>query len=362
MDKISVSVPGRICLFGEHQDYLKLPVITAAINLRITVTGTPAQHQKLHIYLPDIHSEEILPLPGDDQELSYNQERDYFKSVYNVLLRHGVKIDRGYDITVRGNIPINSGTSSSSSLIIAWTQFLIQASGNTDPKYRDPEHIAYLGYLAEVEEFGEPGGMMDHYTTAIGGALYLQFSDRVKVTPLSHQLKTFVLGDSVEPKETRQILRRVKFGVLDAVKKIQQEHSEFSLMNAKTDQVSHYRRVLTGSQMEVLEGALLNRDITGQAKHYFSENEFDPAGFGRLLNEHQEVLDRKLKISTSKINRMLKSALDVGAYGGKINGSGGGGCMFVYAPENPQKVAKAIENVGGKAYIIQIDRRPVVDA
>jgi len=29
--------------------------------------------------------------------------------------------------------------------------------------------------------------------------------------------------------------------------------------------------------------------------------------------------------------------------------------MFVYAPENPQKVAKAIEKAGGKAYIIHID-------
>jgi hypothetical protein len=28
-DKFVVSTPGRICLFGEHQDYLHLPVIAA---------------------------------------------------------------------------------------------------------------------------------------------------------------------------------------------------------------------------------------------------------------------------------------------------------------------------------------------
>jgi galactokinase len=29
----SISSPGRICLFGEHQDYLGLPVIPMAINI-----------------------------------------------------------------------------------------------------------------------------------------------------------------------------------------------------------------------------------------------------------------------------------------------------------------------------------------
>ena len=40
------------------------------------------------------------------------------------------------------------------------------------------------------------------------------------------------------------------------------------------------------------------------------------------------------------------------ALGGKINGSGGGGCMFAYVPQNPEKVVEAIEKTGGKAYII----------
>ena len=52
---------------------------------------------------------------------------------------------------------------------------------------------------------------------------------------------------------------------------------------------------------------------------------------------------------------MMDAAQNAGALGGKINGSGGGGCMFAYAPENPEPVAEAIESVGGKAYIIHSD-------
>ena len=69
--------------------------------------------------------------------------------------------------------------------------------------------------------------------------------------------------------------------------------------------------------------------------------------------EHHKILSKVLKVSTSKIDLMLKSALDAGAYGGKINGSGGGGCMFAYCPENPLKIKRAIEDVGGQAYVVQ---------
>jgi galactokinase len=52
---------------------------------------------------------------------------------------------------------------------------------------------------------------------------------------------------------------------------------------------------------------------------------------------------------------MINAANNVGAFGCKINGSGGGGCMFAYAPEDPWSVADAIESVGGKAFLINAD-------
>ncbi|MBT4369578.1 MAG: galactokinase family protein, partial [Candidatus Marinimicrobia bacterium] len=34
---MEISTPGRICLFGEHQDYLGLPVIAMGISLRAKI-------------------------------------------------------------------------------------------------------------------------------------------------------------------------------------------------------------------------------------------------------------------------------------------------------------------------------------
>ena len=51
---------------------------------------------------------------------------------------------------------------------------------------------------------------------------------------------------------------------------------------------------------------------------------------------------------------MIANALDAGAFGAKINGSGGGGCMFAYAPNAPEKVASAIAEAGGQPFIVHI--------
>jgi galactokinase len=356
LSKIRVSAPGRICLFGEHQDYLKLAVITAAIDLRIAVSGQQRSDRIINLDLPDISSREKIELPHSTKQIKYEKKRDYFKSVINLLLREGLALNHGYDCEVHSTIPINSGTSSSSALTVAWTRFLLEDIAADRKPYTDPAYIAHLAYLAEVEEFGEPGGMMDHYVTALGDVQYIEFTDNVSTTKLKEKLGTFVLGDSLEPKDTTEILQRVKFGVLNAINQIHKIDPHFNLIDCTVDNIEKHRGRINQDQIDVLEGAILNRNITQQARICFDKNSIDDKEFGKLLSEHHEILDKKLKISTPKINRMIRQALDAGAYGGKINGSGGGGCMFVYAPENSDKVVRTIEQCGGKAYIVKVDK------
>jgi len=219
----------------------------------------------------------------------------------------------------------------------------------------DAKSIARLAHLAEVIEFGEPGGMMDHYASAVGGILFQQFENDVRLTPLKVKLGTFVLGDSQQAKDTKGILSRVKFGVLDAMQIIQQHEPQFDLATVSLPLIERFKNLLTNDQFEVLQGAILNRNLTQEALKIMQAESFDEKTFAQLLNEHQQVLARLLKISTPKIDAMLSAALKAGALGGKINGSGGGGCMFVYAPHDAEKVKQAIEKVGGKAYLIKAD-------
>ena len=347
---VSVSTPGRVCLFGEHQDYLGLPVVPCAISLRIRIDARPRSDRMVRIAMPDIGATEEFSLEG---ALPYVRERDYFRSAVNVMRRDGFDFPRGFDCTVRGTIPINAGTSSSSALVVSWVNLL--AAMSDQEKSLSPGDCARLAHSAEVLEFREPGGMMDHCAAAYGGVTAIDFTPEFAVSPLPVEPGTFVLGDSGEPKDTKGILARVKQGVLDAVQYLRGRNPGFTLLTAESGSVRGGTAGLSRAQEELLEGTLRNRDITREARRLLGRERIDRRRIGELLTEHQAVLRDVLGISTKRIDAMLDAALRAGAYGGKINGSGGGGCMFAYAPENPRAVADAIAAAGGKPFVISVD-------
>ena len=347
---LTVSTPGRICLFGEHQDYLGLPIIAGAISLRIAIKGKKREDNLININLPDVGLNENFKL---EIPVPYEAERDYFKSVVNVLSNRGFTFSKGTDCEVQGTIPINAGTSSSSALIVSWVNFLALQSDQA--VQLSPENIAQIAYEAEVLEFSEPGGMMDQYSTSIGNLIYLESYPEIRVEKINAKLGSFILGNSHQPKDTIYILARVKKQILDVVKNLKINHPGFSLQTAKADEIDELVNELTAEQNSLLKATIKNRDITRNARELFAQNEIDHKEVGRLLTEHHRMLNDPLQISTPKIEGMIEAALNAGAYGAKINGSGGGGCMFAYAPENPEKVKEAIENAGGEAFIINID-------
>lgn len=347
---LKISTPGRICLFGEHQDYLGLPIIASAVSKRIFIEGTKRNDNKIRINLPNIKSTETINLNG---LLSYTKERDYYRSSLNVLLREGYTFSNGFDCVVHGDIPINSGTSSSSALTVTWINFLSRMSDQS--VILSAEKIAEFAHRAEVLEFSEPGGMMDHYSTSVGNVIWLESVPKIKLEKINSRLGTFVLGNSLEPKDTKAILARVKDGVLNILNELSKKYSDFSIHKIKLDEIEDYKKHLSTEQYELLSGTLMNRDITFKAKKIFETEPFNDMLIGGLLNQHQNILRDVLKISTKKIDRMIDVALNAGAYGAKINGSGGGGCMFAYAPVNSEKVLEAIKMISNDSFIVHSD-------
>jgi galactokinase len=352
---MKISTPGRICFFGEHQDYLGLPVIAAAISRRIQIDGHHRDDDQVLLHLPDLGQTETFRLSEAEH---YDKPRDYFKSTLNVLRRRGLTFSNGVEGTVRGNIPINSGTSSSSALIVSWAHFLDRMSDR--PVGFSPKELGEIANAAEVLEFGEPGGMMDHYSTAIGHVIYLESRPKIHVEALTPVLGTFVLGDSLEPKDTLGILARCRYGMEAVIARVLQNDPEFSIVTTPVEQVSTYRSFLSDDEAALLQANLEDRDILREGKQLLEQSSTaDPAfdaAFGTLLYRHHLNLRDHKRTSTPKIERMMDAALAAGALGGKINGSGGGGCMFVYAPRQAEAVAEAIEEAGGKSYIVQVEQ------
>ena len=341
-----ISTPGRICLFGEHQDYLGLPVIAMAISLRVFLEGKKRQDRKVIIHKPDLGKTETFSL----DDLSYTKPRDYFKSGIIVCKNAGLTFSTGFECEVTSKIPIRAGTSSSSAISVSWIHFLSQIA-DVRPNW-DQQKIGELAYKTEVEEFNEPGGMMDQYSTAMGFLIYIQSEPGITIESINPNLGTFVLGDSCEPKDTMGILNRCRNSRLEIIQKLKMKNptSTIHTLDEGAD-ISD----LNASEIELYKGTLKNRDLLKRALSELENEEPNHESIGQLLSDHHQVLRDVLKVSTPKIEAMMDAASNVGALGGKINGSGGGGCMFAYAPNNPEQVAEAIEKAGGKAYIIQHD-------
>ena len=350
--KIRSSAPGRICLFGEHQDYISFPVIAAALDLNITIEGEVSTGNIIQLHLTDMNEQ----LTFNSNTFKYSSKKDYLKSVVNILKRKNCYKHKAINAAIKGNIPIQAGTSSSSALVVAWIGFLLQSAGHIKRFLKNPASIGELAYLAEVEEFNESGGRMDQYASAIGGIVYINFHNGMKVTKLPVFMKEFVLGDSQQPKNTQKTLKRIRNGYERGFLELSKYLKFKDKFLLSYEETKPFINKVSSDLRPYLQGALLNHKITDAAKDELLKKNPNIKTITNLMNNLQKVLREYLNISTPKLETMIKKSLDAGALAAKINGSGEGGCMFAFCPGKQQEVAEAIKEVGGTPYIINIGR------
>jgi galactokinase len=350
---ITSEAPARLCLFGDHQDYLGLPVIACAISRAITIKARPNNSDYLLINLKDIKEERRIHI---HDQLNNLQARDYFGSAIRVLRKYGCHPSIGYDITIEGTIPINAGVSSSSALNIAWIRFLIEAF-EIDNNFT-PEFLGALGYEAEVIEHNEPGGMMDQYSIALGNIVYLETVKPHNYLSLGTSLNGLVVGVSGIPKKTMGVLSLAKDNALEAIGIVKQHHPDFDIYRASISEISLYVACLPSRLIPYFEAAIKNHQYTKEALVEFNKPILNMEVVGRLMTLHHQVLRDLLIVSVPKIDAMIQAALEAGAYGAKIVGSGGGGCIVALAkPGFEQKVVDAIFKAGAQdAFQVEVSK------
>ncbi len=339
----SICAPGRVVLFGEHQDYLGLPVIPAAIDLQIKITGQKTRNNEISLLLDDIH--QVLTFkPSMDNPLP---KRGYIQSGVRVLQREGIiPINCGINAQIISEIPIKAGLSSSSALTVVWIKFLSELYDHQ----LNPMELTNLAFKAEVTEFNEPGGLMDQMCIAHGYINFQEF-DPIRCTRLLESMSGLVVGDSLETKDTLSTLTNIKHGVFSALE-------EMGVQKVKDIQASDITADIVKEPFarSCLLAAVNNYTYTNQAyeEFYRRGKKFNPDLIGDLMSKHHNILRDELRISTPKIENMIHSVLKAGAKGAKITGSGQGGCMIVFCPGKEELVSKAIEEAGGKAYRVNV--------
>ena len=343
-----VRAPGRVCLFGEHSDYIGLDVIPAAINLTVDVIVYPRDDNLIKISYVDLNETDQFEL---GKKIPYRHKRDYFRSAFNVLSYQGIQPQLGVDIRVEGRIPIAAGLSSSSALSLAAVMTVAQIAR----KNISLDKLIRLAFQVEVAEFGESGGMQDHYASGCGGIIHLDLGNDYRVTRLPAKLDGFVIGDSQETKaDTVGDIEKIKSTVEKEYELISLKVKGFDRRTTPVNCVYELSRKMPNKRRAMAEATLRNRNLTSRAFKVLKSPNPDPNTIGEMLDEHHEIIRDGYSRSTPKIERMIKAAKNAGALCCKINGSGGGGTMLAYAPDSETEVSNAIQKAGGVPYITKI--------
>ena len=347
---LSVKAPGRICFFGDHQDYLGLPVIAATIDRYIYMEASPKEEKTLSIELLDLDQQENISL---DESFDLLPPRDYFRSVIRVLKRAGIHLQQGYYVKIHGNIPIEAGLSSSSAMVVAWVRLLLKLA-QPQHCYSD-EQIAQWSYTAEVLEFNEPGGLMDQYTIALGGMVCLNTING-SYQRLSAPWESVVIGDSGMKKSTLSILSQAKENAIEALEIVKAQHPSFQLEKAGKTTYLQTEDLLPSTLKPYWYAAIHNHLITQEALSLLNQSTIEMKKLGQLINAHQTILQHQIKNTPSSMIEMMEAASAKGAYGTKIVGSGGGGCFVALCSQDSNNnVIEAIETAGARqAFSINI--------
>ncbi len=370
---VTAGAPGRICLFGEHQDYLGLPVIAMAVDLRFSIQWEESSSHPFQLRTPDLGTA-VSTLDIDAPAPAHSD--DFCWGIAQVLKENGFHLPSSGDVTFRSRIPIRAGCSSSSAMSAAWMRLLIELGIHPEKEFlvQNPQLAAFLVYQGEKVKFNGAGGMMDQYACYMGGLVHVfpkmpravadadrgtnrrSFADLLAAIPfgverLPAQIDGIILIDSGEPKDTQGILssvgNRSKRAIADAG-----TLPGFDLVRTSISEWDELATAVPGETRKLVRDQLINRDLCQEGLRMLRTAVMS-ARLGEMLNEEHRILAETLGISTPRIEKARQIALDAGALGAKINGSGGGGTLFAYAPGKTEEVSAALTRAGVRNFIVR---------
>ncbi len=256
---------------------------------------------------------EFIPLEGD---------LILQKAIYNRIIK---EFNQGQPLPITlytySDAPPGSGLGTSSTMVVSILKAMQEALSLPLGEY----DLARLAYEIERKDAKMSGGKQDQYSAAFGGFNFMEFyaEDRVIVNPLR------VKKEIINELESSMILyftgaSRESAKIID--EQIKNVHSK----NTKSIDAMHELKKDALSMKE----ALLKGDIKT---------------FATYLNKSWEAKKQMASsISNEFINRIYDTAIQAGAYAGKVSGAGGGGYMFfIVDPIKKLKVINSLNELGG---------------
>ncbi len=383
-----VSAPARADFLNTHQDYKGLPVVPAALNIRLRVRGRVSGGDLIRVRSLNLLREGE---PYEDEfrlgEISYEERGwfgNYIRAVVNVLRKYGYEGKmKGVELEIDSEIPMGAGLGSSGALEVAVTKFF----GTAFNLGLNVRKVAELSYIAEREELGIPCGRLDQYGSAFGGIIKLETRPPFRVERLRKEDFVFVVVNSgikhstaeIHPKRQREIdegLRQLLEQKLPPRLRdlIRPRHFEVKWEEIREEDLLPYipsiddvpaKRILftirmqrsTELALKILRNERVSRKevmrSTGFTEEYLdrklSLGREDLALLGIVMDYQHTLLRDLYEVSLPEIEKIRDAMLDAGAYGAKISGAGMGGAVIAITDneERGKEILRAGIDAGG---------------
>ncbi len=322
--EIEVRAPGRVNLIGEHTDYNHGYVLPAAIDRSIVIAGRGRSDRTVRLHSLDFNEAAEFNLDSVERDARHPWS-NYVRGVSKFLESDGHTLS-GADLVFGGDVPRESGLSSSAALEVAAVAFWKKLLGLK----LDPVYAVKLARRAENDFVGVPCGVMDQFASALarqGHALFLDCRDlSFRHVPLRADVKIVVCNSGVRralaQSEYELRLRQCRQAVAQlgtaglAVKSLRDVDLEDLEMasDALGDLLLRRARHIVTENARVLEGV---RALEGG----------DLDRFGELMVASHESLRDDYEVSSKELDVLVELARkQPGVFGARMTGAGFGGC------------------------------------
>jgi mevalonate kinase len=291
---------GKTILFGEHFVVYGHPGIAGAISNYTTAK------------IEDAKTFELIdnrPATQGYKTKKQGEMNRALKLIFNYLNLEQKEIK----ITLNGNLFCSSGIGASAAMATAIARAL-------NEKYSlklNEEQINTISYEGEKGSAGNPSGI-DNTCATFGGLLVFKKNlegkkNYIELLKIPKPVE-IVLANSGITQETKEVVADVKKLKIENEKEFEQIEKEY---------LKTYEKGLNALK------------------------ESNWKKLGEQMNKNHELL-QKITVSCKKLDEMQKIALNAGAHGAKLTGTGRGGLMICLTPGKKlqEKVTNTLNNAG----------------
>lgn len=360
--------PGRVNLIGEHTDYNGGHVFPCALSIGTYAAVRKRNDRKLFFYSMNFEDNGVVESNLDDMIPSEAAGwTNYPKGVIWAFDKRGMKVDKGMDILIYGNIPNGSGLSSSASLEVL-TGYALKNEFNFSVTNIE---IALIGQYSENNFNGMNCGIMDQFASAMGKkdhAIFLNTADlsyeyapiklaNAKIVVTNSNVKHSLVGSSYNDR------RRECEEALQDLQKVVEIQSLGELNEEQFLKFSY--AIKDKTLLKRAKHAVLENQRTIQSVDALKSN--DLLTFGKLMNESHVSLRDDYEVSCDEIDILVDEAWKIdGVIGSRITGGGFGGCTVSIVKDDAienfmEKVGKTYKNRTNKEasfYMVEIGDGP----